>query len=248
MGEDGDSEAKRQFDLLRRYTVSTRWATADLLYERALDTRVLVCTVCGFSGTRDHFVTRVAECQFDGGSLERYQCPRCDLVFGPLKMLDLSPQQLGLEYDVLYSGYEEANSTAAEIRAFHGCRPQHGGVYLNWGCGAWSETIDVLRADGWDVWGYEPFVPSQSEFVAGSRAEISARFDGVFSHNVIEHLRYPIDELLVMRSYLKPGGLMTHSTLCYDLNHEDTRFHLHFYLGRSVEVLARAAGLQVVAR
>jgi transposase-like protein len=239
---------EQQIERLTEYTISTRWALTDTIYASTLPGRLITCPLCQHAGTRDTYTLRVSECQFAGGRLERYQCPDCDLVFGPMKMLDLTEQQLATEYRVLYATYSEANSTASETRSFNACEPKRAGIYLNWGCGAWSETIDELRGTGWDVWGYEPTVPPQSPYVAGSHAEISAKFDGIFSNNVIEHLRDPITEFSIMRSYLKPSGAMTHSTPCYELAYENTRFHLFFYLGRSVELLAAKTGLKVIDR
>ena len=41
------------------------------------------------------------------------------------------------------------------------------------------------------------------------------KFDGIMSNSVIEHLQNPIKELLIMKSILKPGACMIHSTDCY---------------------------------
>ena len=235
-------------DPLHDYLVSVYGRLVDLHYERALVARVVVCPLCGFSAARAGFGLHASECQFDGSRIERYGCPDCDLVFGPLKMLDLTPAQLAAEYRMLYSYYREADSTVSEIRAFQACRPRKGGVYLNWGCGAWSATIEQLRSEGWDVWGYEPIVPSESPFVVNSRAELSARFAGIFSNNVIEHLQDPAGELRAMSEHLAPGGALAHASPCYELRYENTRFHLFFYLGRSVEMLAERAGLGVGSR
>jgi 2-polyprenyl-3-methyl-5-hydroxy-6-metoxy-1,4-benzoquinol methylase len=98
------------------------------------------------------------------------------------------------------------------------------------------------------VWGYEPSVPPQSPFIAGCLDSISAKFDAIFSNNVVEHLRDPVADFKVMASYLRPGGVMVHATPCFELRYENTRFHTAFYLGRSVEVIAERAGLRVVDR
>ena len=149
---------------------------------------------------------------------------------------------------MLYETYRESNSTTSEKRAFRTTEPRRGGLSLNWGCGAWSETIVELRAEGWDVWGYEPSVPPASPYVAGQTGEISATFDGLFSNNVIEHCRDPLAEFRRMASHLRAGALMTHASPCYELLYDHTRFHTAFYLGRSVEVLAAMADLEVVGR
>jgi SAM-dependent methyltransferase len=232
--------------LLLDYVTSTYWRTTDLHYELTLPTRRIVCPVCGHADGRDGYSVHVSECQFNGGRLERYACPGCDVVFGPLKMLDLSARQLATEYRTLYTHYDEADSTESEIRAFRACEPRPGGLYLNWGCGAWSETIERLRGEGWDVWGYEPAAESTSPFIVSRRDQISARFDGIFSNNVIEHLRDPVTELHSMAGYLSQGGVMAHASPCFELCHEDTRFHLFFYLGRSMDVVAERASLEIV--
>jgi SAM-dependent methyltransferase len=234
--------------LILEYLTATHWRAVDLLYARDLDGREPRCVVCGHTAARSAYRKHVAECQFGGGHLERYACPECDTVFGPLKMLDLTAAQLALEYRVLYSQYAEVDATDSELRAFQGCAPVRGGLYLNWGCGVWAATIDRLRDDGYDVWGYEPVVPSGNPHVVAREDEISATFDAIFSNNVIEHFADPLDEFRRMRSHLKPGGLMVHASACYDLVHEDTRFHLAFFLGRSAEVLAAQTGFEIVDR
>jgi SAM-dependent methyltransferase len=234
--------------LILEYLTATHWRTVDLLHARDLDEREPRCVVCDHAAPRSAFRRHVAECQFGGGYLERYACPECDAVFGPLKMLDLTPSQLALEYRVLYSYYSEFDATDSEVRAFHACRPVPGGLYLNWGCGVWAGTIDRLRSDGYDVWGYEPAVPSDSPYVVAREGEITALFDAIFSHNVLEHFADPVHEFRRMRSHLKPGGLMVHASPCYKLVHEDTRFHLAFFLGRSVEVLAARTDFEILER
>ena len=197
--------------LILEYLTATHWRTVDLLYADDLATREPRCVVCDHTAPRT-FRQHVAECQFGGGHLERYACPECDTVFGPLKMLDLTPAQLALEYRVLYSHYDETDSTESEVRAFQACAPVPGGLYLDWGCGVWAQTIDRLRGDGYDVWGYEPVAPSDNPHVVAREDEISATFDAIFSNNVLEHFADPVGEFRRMRSHLKPGGVMVHAS------------------------------------
>ena len=114
-----------------------------------------------------------AAAESDAG-LERYQCQVCDAVFGPQKYLDLPEEFVSQDYVLLYTHYAEINSTENEIRTFRSLDPKPGGLYLNWGCGTWSETIPRLRADGFDVWGFEPAAPDSNyiidqEFLAQAR-------------------------------------------------------------------------------
>ncbi len=235
-------------DVLLDYLASTYWRTIDVLYARDLPRRDARCVVCGYTDASAGYRKHVSECQFGGGRLERYACPKCDTVFGPLKMLDLTPAQLEVEYRALYARYDEANSTEAEIRAFRACGPRPGGAYLNWGCGAWAETIDVLRGEGHDVWGYEPVAKTENPHVVASVDEISAKFDGIFSNNVIEHFGDPVGEFRRLRGFLKPGAVMVHASPCYELLYENTRFHLAFFLGRSADALAARSGFEVESR
>jgi 2-polyprenyl-3-methyl-5-hydroxy-6-metoxy-1,4-benzoquinol methylase len=89
---------------------------------------------------------------------------------------------------------------------------------------------------------YEPFVnknavQSQSDLKIGS-------FDGLISHNLLEHLQDPVKALLEMKSYIKPGVPMFHSTPCWDYSYQFSEFHLFFFVGNSVNVMAQRAGLR----
>ena len=66
-----------------------------------------------------------------------------------------------------------------------------------------------------------------------------------FSNDLIEHLQNPVEELCFMKSLLKPDGKMYHATGCYEYAFEYTRFHLFFFLGRSLQLLAQKSGLEV---
>jgi SAM-dependent methyltransferase len=222
------------------------WRTLDVAYDAVLPLRELRCIVCDCTGRRDKFGSVVDRCQFGGGKLERYRCPMCDCVFGPQKYLDLDDAFVTRDYQILYSRYAESDSTANEIRTFHSLAPVPGGLYLDWGCGAWSRTVQELRAQHWDVWGYEPSVDIAADFVVKNRAEISARFDGIFSNNVIEHFRDPITVFKELHSILKDGGVMAHSSPCYEYSYAFTRFHTLFLLGRSPHVLAERTGFKVI--
>ena len=81
-----------------------------------------------------------------------------------------------------------------------------------------------------------------------SRDQISARFDGIFSNNVIEHFRDPRRQFEEFRRILKPGARMAHSSPCYEYAYAFTRFHTLFLLGRSTNVLAARTGFRVSDR
>jgi SAM-dependent methyltransferase len=230
--------------LLTAYSVEAVWRAIDRAEEAGLEHREFTCIVCAQRGSRRAYKVLSSRCQFGGGRLERYQCPGCDAVFGPQKYLDLSQQMVDRDYELLYASYSEGDSTEKEIKTFHSMHPSNGALYLDWGCGAKSRVVSSLRARGFDVWGYEPTAARTEDFIVKSRLEISARFDGIFSNNVIEHFRDPVAQFQDFKSILKPGGRMAHSTPCYEYACEDTRFHTLFLLGRSPFVLAERTGFR----
>lgn len=206
---------ERQLALTNEYLVSGLWSALDAAHGFSIHTRPISCIVCGHTDRRSGFEVKTDRCMFGGGELERYVCPSCDCIFGPLKYLDLDEVFVDLDYRMLYSGYQESDSSNNETRTFRSLLPQHYGPYLNWGCGgAWSPTVATLRTEGWDVWGYEPSAETSGEFIAHSRDAISARFLGIFSNNVIEHFRKPIEQFREFHERLLPDGKMAHSSPC----------------------------------
>jgi len=234
---------------LLRHQIACKWDTIDYL-ERGLPIaeNELICPLCGHSNRLDATTRFESFCIFDGGRLIRFQCAGCELIFGPLKVLRLTPAQLTREYEWHYMAFSEGDSTKAEMQAFNALGPKKSGRYLNWGSGGWSMTLQNLRREGFNVVGFEPHqsATKEGEGIITSRDELaSQRFDGIFSNNVLEHLRYPIEELQLMASLLTAGGRMAHATPCYEYLYEYTRFHLFFYLGRSKKVLAEKVGLDL---
>lgn len=245
-------EIKEGIDLshqqLLRHQISTKWDIIDTLEDGRNPASTLSCPLCDYHGEAGIFDTLVARCIFGGGELIRHQCPECDLVFGPEKMLRLSEAALSQDYEWHYQVFSEGDSTTQEVRAFHALAPDRDGIYLNWGAGAWSKSVEVLRQDGWNVYAYEPHSSASASgpYLISDREQLLAmRFDGIFSNNVLEHLRHPVQELAMMRDLLKSGGRMSHATPCFEYLYEFTRFHLFFFLGRSRSILADKAGLRV---
>lgn len=247
MTQDANHDARlqrleSQLALVERYSLRAFWQALDKAYEKILPTLAINCIICDFSGYRDNYKIFGSHCQFGGGRLERYQCPKCDAIFGPQKYLDLDEDIVDLDYQLLYSRYNESDSTLNELKTFHSITPQLGEIFLNWGCGDWCQTIPQLRREGFDVWGYEPSLAQSDGFVVKSQEEISAKFDGIFSNNVIEHFRDPLGQFQQFRTLLKPGGRMAHSSPCYNYCYDFTRFHTLFLLGKSPYVLAERTG------
>ena len=235
---------------LTRHQISMKWNLIDALGKdkRFLAGRLRRCPLCDHEDFEDSFPIYRTQCHFGGGELVRFQCPSCDLIFGADKIFQLTDAELTQEYEWHYRVYSEDDSTAQEIRSFHSLNPSKSGIYLNYGAGAWSNTMPLLKAEGWNVYAYEPHASAHSgnAHIIKDKAVLSTmRFDGLFSNNLLEHLRQPVEELVFMQSLLKPNASMSHATPCFAYLYDYTRFHLYFYLGRSREVLARKAGLLI---
>ncbi len=236
------------FAITSRSLVRAKYAVLDRLYQQTLQGRILTCLICGYQAPREAYATRVSDCQFGGGALERYECPQCGALFGPMKVLDLPNDELMDEYRLLYATYAEADPTERELRTFHSLAPRKEGRYLNWGCGADTKTVGLLRAAGWDVWGYEPAAPQTANFILRDRGALSEKFDGIFSNNVIEHFTQPVEQFKEFGELLKPRAAMAHATPCYEYLYHNTRFHTIFYLGKSLDTLIQKTGFRIESR
>ena len=260
-GQDESRElAEKHLDILNarideleknvlRQQIAAKWEIVDFL-ERMLQLHplALTCPLCNHQAPSDEFAVYETHCIFGGGRLLRHQCPECDLIFGADKMLALNPAELSQDYESHYRVYQEGDSTEQEIRAFHMLNPSRDGIYLNYGAGSWSKSVAQLRSQGWNVFAFEPHdsAATNHDSLIRSKADLlKMRFDGIFSNNVLEHLRYPVAELSFMKSVLKDGGRMSHATPCFEYLYEFTRFHLFFFLGRSRQVLADQAQLEI---
>ena len=246
---DMKAELKEIEQDLLRHQISAKWELMHHMERLRQPERQLTCALCEHCGPAEAFTVFQSTCIFEGGQICRHQCPRCDVIFGSPLMLSLSAEELANEYEWHYRVFSEGDSTEQELRAFHALNPERDKKYVNWGSGAWSHSIEVLRADGWQVFGYEPHgsASGEGDAIFRSLAELNAlKPSGIYSNNVLEHLRHPIDELKTMSSLLPTGGMMSHATPCFEYRFEFTRFHLFFFLGRSRHFLADRAGLKIV--
>lgn len=233
---------------LIRNQISQKWSLVDFMIERKFGEgeRLRLCPLCGHESMDKNFRKVRTHCAFGGGDILRHVCPACAVIFGPDKMFRLTDAELSQEYEGHYRVYEEGDSTEQELRAFHTLNPSKTGIYVNFGAGNWSSSVQRLRSEGWNVWAFEPHSSAamQADGLISSRDQLNAmRFDGIFSNNVLEHFRYPERELAKIAMLLKPGGRMAHATPCYEYLYEYTRFHLFFFPGSSRHTLLLMAGL-----
>jgi hypothetical protein len=212
---------------------------------------IYTCKICNTELELSSCKKFLSKCFLSGSELERYQCTKCDTIFGTLEMLGITEDEMASEYSALDLVWKEGDTRASTTRTFFSLEPIKSGTYLDFGCGSKHSAIRDLRNQGWDVFGYEPFVSGCSrDFLIDTKFELSAlKFDGVFSNNVLEHLQDPVQDLLFMKSLLKNDSCkMSHSTSCYEYLYEYSKYHLYFFVGSSTEYLCHGAGLSLVSR
>ena len=199
------------------------------------------CPICGSPPKNEKLFTT---CAFTKSVLERSECTGCGLIFGPEYMIFATPDRVKSEYERLYANYDEGDTTCYNIQTFNDIKPSKEGIYLDYGCGRWSKSIKILVEDGYRVYGYEPYVLSDNNLILNDLS--GCKFDGLFSHNVIEHFQDPIVAFENFYNLLRPDGIMAHSTPCYNYKYIESQFHIYFYTGKSVENLCSRTGFKLL--
>ena len=222
-----------------KFRISARWYIRDLLEKIKIKSKLLLCPLCKYMAERSSFRIYKSRCIFGGGPLIRYECPVCEVIFGPEKFLSLPPDKVSQEYRELYFFYSEGDSYETQLEAFNKMNPKSHGVYLDYGCGKNADNIAKMRAAGYNVYGFEPYAKTQtSDFIITDKSDlIKLKFDGIYTSNVIEHLFDPLQEMQFIASLLKDDGTIAHCTPCYEYSYEFTRFHVFFYTGKSVQTI-----------
>lgn len=247
--QDKISEYEKGISVISRQLLWTKWKVIDSYVEKEeLLDDLVKCTICGDAHKRKDYKVVESECIFNGGRLVRYVCPTCGVIFGPTKFTSQGENNIGEDYRVHYLGFNEGDSSYKEERAFYMLSPDKNKIYLNFGCGRWSGTLKKLRGLGYNVYGFEPYASNKnSDYIITDVEQLKRmRFDGIFTNDVLEHFLLPIDELKFMTELLSKDGKMAHCTSCYTYKYEFTRFHTHFFTGKSVSVMAERAGLEII--
>lgn len=241
-----ESQPEESVKNIVNYMMRAHWRTIDFFESISPLNERLNCPICGCANNND-FKVLTSESIFNGGKLSRYKCSDCGVIFGPTKMLSLDPSMLDLEYRNLYRIYSEGDTTESTIRTFHLLNPCKDGIYLDFGCGGeWSKAISDLRSQGWNIYGFEPSALNSSAFVFSTWEEVqNHRFDGIISHNVLEHIIDPVDTNTQLASLLKDGGTIVHATPCFEYLYEFSHLHVFFFTGNSANILADRSGMKI---
>lgn len=199
------------------------------------------CPICDYPIDLDRKI--YSKCMFWGNDLVRYQCSFCDLIFGPIDTINANSDQMLKKHIKLYNtGYRERTdiTTKYEINVLSNylmAKPD--GIYLNWGAGM-NQTASIARNNlSIKLDEYDPYLPINVNrpTLLPWDGVIKKKYDGIMSHNWLEHSQNPVKDLLDQLRILKPQGKIVHSTPCYEYVCERSPFHLFFYVGKSVNEL-----------
>jgi hypothetical protein len=139
----------------------------------------------------------------------------------------------------------EGDTRPFQEKTFYLLNPSRLGRYLNYACGDFAAGLDSLLHGGWDVQGFEPFQPQRHPRIHREIAAVEGQaFDGVFTHNYLEHPQSLRAMFGTIHGLLQPGGVMAHSTPCCEYLFEDVPFHLYFLTGGSLPRLCDRTGFR----
>jgi len=75
----------------------------------------LSCPLCEYDGPIYNYKKYKANDIFGAGIIIRHQCPCCDLLFGDLRFLYLSEEEIQNDYDDTYSYFSEGDGTTSKL-------------------------------------------------------------------------------------------------------------------------------------
>ena len=205
------------------------------------------CKICSSEIDLNACQVFKSTCIVNKCELVRYKCTVCGVIFGTLDMIDGTVEHVKKAYEFCDTKWKEGDGAIYEIPTFISLNPQKNKKYLNFGSGNTSTTIDTLRKQGYDIIGYEPYLPTNQPNVIKTKEELMTRkFDGIISVNLIEHLQDPVNDLIFMKSLLKDSKcLMAHATACYTYCYEYSAYHLFFLVEKSLDYLCKNTGLKI---
>lgn len=202
----------------------------------------LKCPVCDYFDSIDSFKLLTCMDMFNFGMIKRYQCPQCDLIFGDLKFLALPQTEIQKDYMDTYSYYKEETTNEYFIDLFKG-NPYivKNQKILDYGCGFTLKYHDILNKQGYDIEKFDKYIKDKDMI-----EPFEEYYDILFSHNLIEHVIHPIDDVKEMIKYVKPGGLLIISSPCWDYCCEHTHFHTFFFIGKSFSIVSAKVKIQEI--
>lgn len=204
----------------------------------------LSCVICDYNDLNHKFKKYFANDIFNAGVIVRHQCPNCSLIFGDLRFLQLSEDEINNDYCDTYSYFKEGDGLREKIAALQSITifKDTSLSILDYACGVGIESAFLLKL-GYNIHGYDKYVVKQ-----GVLNNIdNMKFDIIYNINFIEHLIDPIKDIKKILKHLKINGYLIFISDAIDqYKVEITHFHTFYYIGKSLEFLFNKLNLQII--
>ena len=212
----------------------------------------LKCYICDYETCISNFKKMTANDIFNAGEIIRYQCPNCDVIFGDLRFLNLSEEEINDDYTDLYSYYKEADTTKYLLDVFNKINlfipDNKNKKILDFACGDWNNIIPIIRKKGFsNIYGYDKYVNNTSlEYMLSEEELLNHKFDIIYSNNFIEHLIDTLNDIKYLLNLLEKNGCLIFITSCFEYCYEYTHFHTFFFVARSIDKLCEKLDIKLV--
>ena len=212
----------------------------------------LGCYICDYNACICNYKKLSSNDIFNAGEIIRYQCPNCDVIFGDLRFLNLSEKEISDDYNDLYSYYKEGDTSKYILDVFYKLNlfidENKNKKILDFACGNWNSVIEIIRKKGFNnIYGYDKYVNNTNlEYMLSKEQLLNNKFDIIYSHNFIEHLINPINDIKYLLNLLDKNGCLIFITSCFEYCYEFTHFHTFFFIGRSIDNLCEKLDIKMV--
>ena len=205
----------------------------------------LTCIICEYNDKIENFEKYYASDIFYAGEIIRYKCPTCDVIFGDLRFLNMDKNEISNDYMDVYSFFNEGDTSGYILHVINTINLGKDKIYLDYACGKSCKTLDLLKQNEYNIWGYDAFVAMEHPNFMNS-IDDNMKFDVIYSNNYIEHLIDPYEDLSKLIQLLNDGGKLVMISACWEYVYEYTHYHTFFFLGRSINYLCDKLNIKLV--
>lgn len=204
----------------------------------------LTCVICKYKNLNNNFQKLYSNDMFYAGTLIRHKCPNCGLIFGDLRFLSLTEEEINDDHNDLYSYYKEGNTVPFILDNLNSLEifKNKDLSYLDYACGI-GNMIPILKNMGYNIYGYDKHVKNNNVL----NNIDNMKFDVIYTNNFVEHVINPIDDIKKILLNLNDNGYLIMMSDCFDeYKIEYTHYHLYFYTGNSFNVLCDKLNLDII--
>lgn len=204
----------------------------------------LTCIICEYKDLNEKFKKLYVNDIFNAGTLIRHKCPNCGLIFGDLRFLNLSEEEINNDHQDTYSYFTEGDNLLYQLNSLNSINifQNKNLTYLDYACGI-GNMIPILKNIGYNIYGYDKYVKHANVI----NNIDNMKFDVIYSNNFIEHLINPLEDIKKILNNLNNNGYLIFISDCIDeYTIEFTHFHTYFYTGESFNILCDKLNLHII--